>query len=266
MTNLFPKFSAKVMTVILTCHLFPASIFSQPSGVGIGTTTVEQSAILDVTSTDKGVLVPRLTTAQRIGVLTPAAGLLVYDSDYNSFWYFDGNSWDELTKETNNTDEQTLSFNSPDLSISNGNTVDLSSLATNDGDWVLSGNNIYSGNTGNVGIFNIAPIAPLHVGSGNTSTSIGFWDGSNHADIDLLLPGSAYGSLIQGGDNGHLVIGIRDDEIKDAFSIVSGSGDFMTTDSLFDNVVLYAQADGNVGICTTEPVEKLDVNLSLIHI
>ena len=128
MTNLFPKFSAKVMTVILTCHLFPASIFSQPSGVGIGTTTVEQSAILDVTSTDKGVLVPRLTTAQRIGVLTPAAGLLVYYSDYKSFWYFDGNSWDELTKETNNTDEQTLSFNSPDLSISNGNTVDLLSL------------------------------------------------------------------------------------------------------------------------------------------
>jgi hypothetical protein len=61
--------------------------------VGIGTNTPNGSAILDLTATDKGMLVPRVTTIQRNAIVTPATGLLVYDTDYSQFWYFDGTIW-----------------------------------------------------------------------------------------------------------------------------------------------------------------------------
>ena len=61
--------------------------------VGIGTNAPDGSAILDLTSSDKGMLVPRVTTAQRIAIIAPATGLLVYDTDFSQFWYFDGTLW-----------------------------------------------------------------------------------------------------------------------------------------------------------------------------
>jgi hypothetical protein len=68
------------------------SLFAQQN-VGIGTTTPNNSAILDLTATNKGLLVPRMTTAQRIAIVAPATGLLVYDTNFNQFWYFDGTIW-----------------------------------------------------------------------------------------------------------------------------------------------------------------------------
>lgn len=64
--------------------------------MGIGTLNPDHSAALDIMSTSKGVLVPRLTTAQRIAILTPANGLLVYDTDVACFFYFDIKVWKNL--------------------------------------------------------------------------------------------------------------------------------------------------------------------------
>ena len=47
------------------------------------------SAMLDVQSTDKGMLAPRLTTAQRLAIPAPAFGLLVFDTDSEAFWFMD---------------------------------------------------------------------------------------------------------------------------------------------------------------------------------
>lgn len=57
--------------------------------VGIGTTTPLASSVLDITSTDKGILIPRLTTAQRDLVASPASGLLIFNTDTKKFNYFD---------------------------------------------------------------------------------------------------------------------------------------------------------------------------------
>ena len=51
------------------------------NNVGIGTTTPNASAALDVQSTTQGMLVPRMTAAQRGLIGTPATGLLVYQTD-----------------------------------------------------------------------------------------------------------------------------------------------------------------------------------------
>lgn len=58
------------------------------NNVGIGTTTPNASSILEMQATDKGVLVPRLTTAQRLAIATPANGLLVYDTNFDCFYYY----------------------------------------------------------------------------------------------------------------------------------------------------------------------------------
>ncbi len=64
--------------------------------VGINNNTPHASAALDVTSTTKGVLIPRLTQAQRLAIASPAKGLLVFDSTSNSFWYNNGSSWQQI--------------------------------------------------------------------------------------------------------------------------------------------------------------------------
>lgn len=62
--------------------------------VGIGTVTPHENSILDVSSTDKGLLVPRLNTLQRLllAPTTSADGLLVYDTDLHQFCYWDENA------------------------------------------------------------------------------------------------------------------------------------------------------------------------------
>ncbi len=61
--------------------------------VGIGTTAPSSSAILDLTSITKGLLIPRMTTAQRSAISSPAAGLLVYDTDADQFYFYNGAAW-----------------------------------------------------------------------------------------------------------------------------------------------------------------------------
>lgn len=58
------------------------------------------SAMLDVKSTDKGMLVPRMTSAQRAAILLPATGLLVFDISTGSFWFYSGTAWANLGGQT----------------------------------------------------------------------------------------------------------------------------------------------------------------------
>jgi len=115
--------------------------------VGIGTTNPDNSAQLEIKSTDKGLLIPRLTEVQKNGISSPATGLLVYQSDNNTgFYYFNGSTW--------------VSLNS-------------------DLDWEINGNNIYNLNSGNVGIGTNNPSNKLHIkGSITTILDDGFEDNS----------------------------------------------------------------------------------------
>lgn len=61
--------------------------------VGINTTTPDPSSILDINSTSRGVLIPRMTTSERNAILNPATGLLVYDNQLNKFLGYNGTQW-----------------------------------------------------------------------------------------------------------------------------------------------------------------------------
>ena len=77
-------------------------ILSQTNtNIGIGNKSPENRSILDMTSTSKGVLMPRMTTIQRqaIDTVTNAAnikGLVVYDLTDKNYWFFDGTKWNSM--------------------------------------------------------------------------------------------------------------------------------------------------------------------------
>ena len=83
---------------ILAAVLFTSTTFAQ---VGINTETPDASAALDITSTSGGLLVPRMTNAQRDAISSPATGLMVYQTDGTvGFYYYDGSSWSSVTSST----------------------------------------------------------------------------------------------------------------------------------------------------------------------
>lgn len=63
-----------------------------------GYTTPAAGAILDVNSTTKGLIIPRMTTAQRttLGLTTPVNGVVVFDIDLDSFWYWATDAWTQI--------------------------------------------------------------------------------------------------------------------------------------------------------------------------
>lgn len=84
--------------VILFCGLFVCySSYSQSVGINNTGASPDPSAMLDIQSTSKGVLIPRMNTTLRTGISSPATGLLVFDTTTGSFWYFTGASWKNLS-------------------------------------------------------------------------------------------------------------------------------------------------------------------------
>lgn len=96
----------KIKLILAASLLSFAAASAQTGGVGVGTTTPDASSALDVTSTTKGFLMPRMTTVQRTAIASPATGLQVYDTTTNSQWYFNGAVWVQgATSATDNTND-----------------------------------------------------------------------------------------------------------------------------------------------------------------
>jgi hypothetical protein len=131
--------------------------FTQGLGVNVTGTAADASAMLDVSSTTRGALFPRMTLTQRTAIATPATGLLVYQTDgLNGFYYNAGTpavpNWIRLSAENY---------------------------------WTLNGsNNIFNNNSGGfVGIGTATPAERLHVSG--TESSISTFNGGNQMFITL---------------------------------------------------------------------------------
>lgn len=74
--------------------LMAFSSYSQNVGINATGATPNASAMLDISSTDKGLLAPRMTEAQRNAIASPATGLLIFQTNNTSgFYYYDGTAW-----------------------------------------------------------------------------------------------------------------------------------------------------------------------------
>jgi hypothetical protein len=241
------------------------------------------SAMLDVSATDKGMLIPRMTTAQRTAIATPAKGLLVFDNETTSFWFYNGAAWTELVAPTGG-----------------GGTSN----------WTLNGTNIYNNNTGNVGIGTQTPVTKFtiqtgintlgwtHAGQVNGTDSIVVSEGvggvsasigtsTNHAFRLNAGPGGGKMSIYPTGD---VVIGdnsvgsigkltVKTTNNADGISHIGENGNILKTRmggtsagiGTFSNThmrifansisaITITGSNGNVGVGIDFPVNKFEVN------
>jgi len=90
----------KRLFLVLLFILFITLVYSQ--NIGMGTLSPHPSAALDIADTTKGILIPRMSMAQRNSIQNPAEGLMVYQTDSTKgFWYYSTNQWVVITSSMN---------------------------------------------------------------------------------------------------------------------------------------------------------------------
>ena len=70
--------------------------YTESGSVGIGNSSPDPSAILDLSASTKGLLPPRMNTGLRLAIEEPADGLVVYDTDFNKLYCYSGSEWQQL--------------------------------------------------------------------------------------------------------------------------------------------------------------------------
>jgi hypothetical protein len=187
------QMTTKMKNLIYLLLILPSAVLAQSGSVGIGTTTPNASAVLDIQSTEKGMLVPRMSTAQRNAIPTPAPGLLVFDNTTRSFWYRGGSNWIELVDTLNNV-------------------------------WKRNGSNIFTNFT-NVGIGVSTLTTRLSVNGNmslhNDDAVYGVFRRWNTVDMAINATG---GNIVSGTDPGHLVLQISQPPFFMAGNVGIGTG------------------------------------------
>lgn len=140
-------------------------------GVAIGSASIDNSAILNINSTTKGILIPRMTLTERGSISAPVAtGLLIYQTDNTpGFYYYNGSGWFSIST-ASGVSSVTASLpivssggSNPDISLAQADSYTDGYISSIDFDnfnskvssqWTTSGNDIYYYNatSGNVGI------------------------------------------------------------------------------------------------------------------
>ena len=105
--------------------------------VGIGT-TASASAAFEISSTTKGVLLPRMTTSQRDAISSPATGLMIWNTDLLSLDIYSGSSWYSVNETYNDDIQMVRDIGSP---IKIGPSFSILSLST--GTAMISGRSYF---------------------------------------------------------------------------------------------------------------------------
>lgn len=172
----------KIILSLIFCGLF----FTGFAQIGIGTTTPNTSAALDITSTNRGLLIPRMTQAQKAAIATPATGLLIYQTDGASgFWFYNGATWQPFSSGTGWS-----------LTGNFGTTPLLNKLGTTDNQsLVFRANNSevsrILGN-GDVGIGTTTPTAKLHVTSNSVYSFTQDFSSVATGNVSLITTNNPY--------------------------------------------------------------------------
>ena len=141
----------KKLLLVITI-LMPVFVFAQSVAINNDGSAPDNSALLDIKSKEKGLLLPRMTSAERIAIASPALGLTVFDTNSLSFWIYRGalnNGWVEIV-------HSQLNY------------------------WTANGTHIFNNNVGNVGIGTNTPGSKLTINGAdpvigllNNGTAIG---------------------------------------------------------------------------------------------
>ncbi len=151
----------RVSTLALSVMLLSGTYKSTAQGMAVNSSGAasDNSAMLDVSSTTQGILIPRMTATQRTAIASPANGLLVYQTDgISGFYFFTGSAWTSLNAHANVT-TQGNTFN--------GN-MQLVQTTASGALPIISGTNITSLNATNL---SSGTVGTARLGSGSASSN-----------------------------------------------------------------------------------------------
>jgi hypothetical protein len=113
----------KIFSLFVLTGLLTINGFAQQIGINEDGSLPNPNAILDVKSFNKGILIPRMSTAERV-VIPNTRGLMVYDTTTQSFWYNTGSVWKNM--------EVNVSMNAGWMLTGNAGTTDSNFIGTTD--------------------------------------------------------------------------------------------------------------------------------------
>jgi hypothetical protein len=243
-----------IVRILLILFILINKLIAQNVGINSTGATPDASAILDIVSSNKGVLVPRVSlssTTLSSPITSPATSLLVYNTATAGsgatvvapgYYYWDGTQWQQLGLAG---DDWSLLGNA-------GTTAGTNFIGTTDAvDWVVKTNNterIRVKSTGNVGIGTTFPFAKFHVVASGTTGILGYSSGSNVSGVVAQSTGTNSKGIQATSDLG----------TAGKFTL-SGAGTSII--SAFDGATEVFTVDdgGFVGIGTTIPIARLHV-------
>lgn len=264
--------------VVLLYFCIPFIGLTQSVGINTDGSQPDASAILDIKSNTKGLLIPRMTSLERTSIPAPVIGLTVFDNTTFSHWMYRGDingGWAELQHNYQNH-------------------------------WTANGNNVYNNNSGNIGIGTSAPGEKLSLNAANAAiqfmnsgTARGFLQ-VNGTDMRLgTYANNSTGKIVFAtkavdrmwvDENGNVGIGTSDpvsaltingtnpyielqnggvnkgflltngNDLKIGTNSTNTTGNLVLQTKLLDRVTI--DENGQVGIGTTSPTSILSINAS----
>jgi hypothetical protein len=156
---------------------------SSTGGMGIGISSPAASAVLDITSTNKGILIPRMTAYPT----SPAVGLLVYRTDLNGFYAWNGTAWTQATFGSNGNLYSINGTLTGARTVTQGaNSLTFSST---------TGNLIFNpSGTGKIGVGTTSPNAMIEINT--TGSPLRFTTQTSSAAATITSTGNYYSLVV----------------------------------------------------------------------
>lgn len=218
--------------------------------VGIGTTSPNASAQLDVSSSSKGFLLPRMTTTNRNGITSPANGLVVYDTTLNRLYQYQDGTWRYLLNNTYWVQSTTRNYvyNSGD-SIGIGTTIPTQRLDVNGN--IRSRDNLIADGTVSGGT--------LQTTGNLVALGTGIINGNISTNSDMIINNAGATLQLKNGSNVNTgFFQLAGDNVRLGTNSGNTAGDLVIRMDGTDRV--FINGSGNVGIGDATPSQKLDVN------
>ena len=218
-------------------------------GVSINSTgaTAHSSAMLDINSSNSGLLIPRMDSTTIAAIANPATSLLVYQTDKDSgFYFYDGTNWNPFLIDGAGTNSGwTTKGNSGTSAVTNFiGTIDSV-------DWVIRTNSAEQMRVkanGNVGIGTTTPNSKLHITNGTDLTL------SNGTGYLLIGDESSVNVVLDNNE-----IAARNNGSESTLHLQTNGGDFNLHTQQAGGTQFVVKDDGNVGVGITTPVYELHV-------